>query len=382
MRVLPRIISYFTVLIISTSVTANPIPYPIPASMPLEDMYADLRKTDEGLEARFNGNYYFTLIPDDVTEMKYPLPPESREISVEMGFLPEYWEFSETAIPYIHELTIALEPIYWIPIDETYPTVVPFWPDIPMIAWGGPFPYKALVTTTYTHELPEVKNGYLFFYPLGTGKYDATYQKEAFAFLDIAMPANYRLEKLYMDETPYPYAETWEDAEGDETRKIISIYANEVYGGFTEDIIAFITKWDHLFNHHLHDDDFAEHDNDREAVRDKNNWPNQLKLQYDVEQCGTTEPPLLETNIKVIGKKIRIADSIYFNCCAEYIRMTMKTDGDKIIFREKAMEEAPCDCICYYPMQGVAGPFQSGSYQVELLDPHGRLILETSIEVK
>ena len=56
--------------------------------------------------------------------------------------------------------------------------------------------------------------------------------------------------------------------------------------------------------------------------------------------------------------------------------------GDRVIFREKAVEKDPCDCLCYFPMKGVAGPFSPGTYNVELIDPYGRTILEKEIEIE
>ncbi len=383
MRALLSLVSYLAVLIISTSVPANPIPYPFPAAMPLEDMYAYLSETDEsGLEVRFIGNYYFMWIPDDVTEMKYPLPPESSEISVDMGQLPDYWIFSEYKIPYIHELNIALEPLSWFYIDETYPTVLPRWPEIPMIAWDGPFPEKALLTVEYSHSLPKFRNGHLFFYALGTGKYDLTYQKGAFAFLDISMPAHLSMERLYLDKTPYPFAVTWEEDDDGETRKIVSVFAKGDFDGFTQDIIGYITDWKQKFDRDIDDSDVEELDIDHARVASGSSRQSQLLLRYEAEQCGTTEPPLLETSIRASGKKILVTDPIFFNCCAEYVRMTISLEYGVVVFREKAMEEAPCDCVCYYPMQGVAGPFKKGIYEVVLLDPHGELILYRQIEIK
>jgi len=56
--------------------------------------------------------------------------------------------------------------------------------------------------------------------------------------------------------------------------------------------------------------------------------------------------------------------------------MTILMNGNRVIFREKAMEKDPCDCNCYYPMKGLAGPFAPGTYQVELIDPYGKILLE------
>jgi hypothetical protein len=248
--------------------------------------------------------------------------------------------------------------------------------------------------------LRDFGDGYLFYYALGTGEY--TYQKQVFAFLDISMPAEWRMEQLYLDEMPYPFAMTSEENEDSETQKIVSIYAKVVWGGFTKDIIGHIVPGGKRFDQDSDEPDFEDLDVDHSAKArrfrgqserarrsrwqsaraGRSRWQSTPVLRYKVEQCGTTEQPLLATSISARGEKLLVSDPIFFNCCAEYVRMTMVANADKVVFREKAMEEAPCDCVCYYPMRGVAGPFEPGTYEVELLDPHGDLILRRDIEIQ
>jgi len=223
----------------ASAAQANPIPWPPPASMPLEDMYSVLYVNDAGrLSETYYGDYYFSKIPPEVYMMKYPLPPDCSGVSVVMGKLPEDWQFTPGMLPSIHEMIPPCDPREWFYIRELYPTVLPEWPGIPMIAWNQPFPEKALLRVKYQHDLLMRGRNYVYFYALGTGKYSPTYQKEAISFLDITMPASFNMDRLYLDKTPHAFAVT---TEGNKT--VVSIYAAAQFGPFTKDIIGLIRPW-------------------------------------------------------------------------------------------------------------------------------------------
>ena len=77
-----------------------------------------------------------------------------------------------------------------------------------------------------------------------------------------------------------------------------------------------------------------------------------------------------------------VSDRIVFNCCPEYVRMTILVKDRRVVFQEKAMQEYPCDCICSYPMKGRAGPFAPGTYRVALKNPYGKTLVEKEIEIQ
>lgn len=374
MRLLKQFICFFAVIGIAVSTWANPIPVPRPASMPLEDMYSYLDETDLGeLSETFIGNYYFSYIPEDVDQMKYPLPPESNDISVAMGKLPEDWDFTDDIFPFLHEMQVPMDPMKWFYIRELYPTVLPEWPGIPMIAWNGLFPKKAVLSIKYQHNLLKREQGYIYFYALGTGKYHQTYQKEALSFLDISMPIKYNMQRLFLDHTPFAFAETSEKDDSGTIQRIVSISATAQFGPFTKDIIGYIRP--RVISRAISFEDKTE----LEAK-----LPRQIRLSYKVEldECDTTGPSEIRPSVFALGRRMIVTDQIYFNCCPEYIRMTILVNENQVIFREKAMEKAPCDCFCYYPMKGTAGPFAPGTYQVEIINPFGKKILEKEIVIR
>ncbi|MGA1825970.1 MAG: hypothetical protein ACMUIP_15040 [bacterium] len=362
------------IIITAALVNANPIPYPLPANMPLEDMYSVIEETDRGgLKETFFGDYYFSYIPTDVYLMKYPVPPKSEDISVAMGRLPEDWWFSADIFPFIHQIRVHMDPMKWYDIRELYPTVLPEWPGIPMVAWNGPFPQKALLSVKYQHDLLKRRNNFIYFYALGTGKYFQTYQKEALAFLDITMPPKYNMHRLFLDWTSLPFAETYERDDMGIYHRVVSICATAQFGPFTHDIIGYIRRGRSESDANVEESDELEADLP---------LPPQITLRYAIQECGTTEPPEIKPNVVALGRKIIITDQIFFNCCPEYVRMTILVTENQVIFQEKAMEEAPCDCVCYYPMKGAAGPFAPGTYDVQLINPYGKKILEKELKIK
>ncbi|NQT21138.1 MAG: hypothetical protein HQ592_15630 [Planctomycetes bacterium] len=432
---------WMVVVLAAWSARANPIPVPLPASMPLEDMYSELLEIDgdTGLRDHFQGDYYFSYIPKDLYMMKYPVPPNPdgshiEDLRVSFGKLPDDWTFTPGSLPALHMLLPPVSPQPWYYIRELYPTVVPGWPGIPMLAWHGPinadatddiipppptFPPTALYRVNYEYNMRRWGRGWLYFYALGTGKYYSTYQKQAISFLDITMPKHLTMSRLSLDNTPHAFAVT---CEGDKT--VVSVYATAQFGPFTKDIIGVVVPWLvradtnydgstnildllHVRNHLGSDvsGDEAEdadingdgdvnildlllvrnHLGERAELVDECPAPMpgpQIRLRYRVKQCGTTQPPGIEPDVRPWGRRMIVTDQIHFNCCPEYVRMTILVGGNRVIFREKAIEKDPCDCLCYFPMKGVAGPFSPGTYNVELIDPYGRTILEKEIEIE
>ena len=164
--------------------SANPIPIPPPACMPLENMHIDIRPDGNGLEALFSGEFTFTYIPSDVTSMLFPMPPDAHNIQA-------YQDEGELG---------------WTWSGEEYPTVLPEMSTIPMIEWGGPFPEMgAILRVDYEHDLIERQEEFIFFYAVGTGKYFPTYEKTTTANFDILLPAGFAVRNVWLDKEPHEY---------------------------------------------------------------------------------------------------------------------------------------------------------------------------------
>jgi len=166
---------------------ANPIPWPPPASMPLENMTVAITETTQTLHAAFSGEFTFTYIPTDVAAMLFPVPPGTTGLAVWQGGAPKTWDWSTT---------------------QTYPTILPEMPTIPMIEWYGPFPEAGTIfRVDYEHDLiPRAGEEWIFFYANGTGKFFPTYQKTTTANFDIALPPGYGVNGVWWDTISLSYS--------------------------------------------------------------------------------------------------------------------------------------------------------------------------------
>ncbi len=173
------------ILATAASVLANPIPIPLPANMPLEEMRVVISAAPTGtLEADFSGDFTFTYIPQDVNSMLFPVPPDANNIRV--------WQ-DKVELP-------------WTWSNGLYPTVLPEWPMIPMFGWLGPFPVNgAVFRVEYKHNLIKRPDEFIFFYALGTGKYFPTYEKITTAYFDILLPKGFEVAGVWLDNAQHTY---------------------------------------------------------------------------------------------------------------------------------------------------------------------------------
>jgi hypothetical protein len=172
------------ILIATTLVPANPIPWPPPASMPLENMHIVIQPCGDGLHATFTGDFTFDYIPMDVFLMLFPVPPDANNIRVWQDNVDLSWTWS----------------------GQMYPTILPEMPTIPMIEWFGPFPTGgAVFRVDYEHDLIKRPEEFIFFYAVGTGKYFPTYEKTTTAYFDILLPEGFTVSGVWLDKIPHEY---------------------------------------------------------------------------------------------------------------------------------------------------------------------------------
>ena len=190
---------------------ANPIPWPLPANMPLEEVGVQIDPAADGLVASVHGDFTFDYIPADVEKMMFPVPPDASDIH---GFY-------------------AGSEFLWHWANDWYPTVLPETPWIPMIEWNGPFPKRGGVfTVTYRHRVIERPQEFVYFYAVGTGKYFPTYEKVTTANFDIALPPEFIVNGIWLDNTPVDSC-NWGITNGH-----LLLTLTSEFGPFTKDLIV------------------------------------------------------------------------------------------------------------------------------------------------
>jgi len=185
---------------------------------PLEEMTITI---GADMHVTFTGDFTFDYIPDGncfyepcpaVDKMQFPLPPiNASNIAVYQDGVPLPWSMS----------------------TDTYPTVLPEFPNLDMFEWSGPFPVDgAVFTVEYEHDIFTRESEWIFFYSLGTGKYFPTYDKITTALLDIYLPGGVRELEINLDEMPVdPSLYT---ISGNK----LSLTLTSEYGPFTKDLIV------------------------------------------------------------------------------------------------------------------------------------------------
>jgi len=96
---------------------------------------------------------------------------------------------------------------------------------------------------------------------------------------------------------------------------------------------------------------------------------------YNVEDCDQTlskaaqqslSTLTLRFSVEVAGSYIDFRDIINANCCLEKIELTMTLNGSLIKILETEYLTTPCFCLCDYPTDAKLGPFDDGTYTLEV----------------
>ena len=103
-------------------------------------------------------------------------------------------------------------------------------------------------------------------------------------------------------------------------------------------------------------------------------------ITYEVDNCipwepGSSmavEPNQTRFSVRVEGNNIHFEDLITANCCADRIELQMTVEGNLItIYEIEQLVGVPCPCICDYPVTATLGPFEEGTYLVEVIGING-----------
>jgi hypothetical protein len=75
-------------------------------------------------------------------------------------------------------------------------------------------------------------------------------------------------------------------------------------------------------------------------------------------------------SVWVEGRYIYFEDQMYANCCPEELSLDKELNGNEITLYEIGYGGF-CYCMCYFPVTATLGPFEDGTYTVEVYDNYG-----------
>jgi predicted outer membrane repeat protein len=110
---------------------------------------------------------------------------------------------------------------------------------------------------------------------------------------------------------------------------------------------------------------------------------------YQIGSCIPPEFGLFETGqmsqtrftVTVQGQYIFFEDMMRANCCPDELELLMTVEEDLITINEiEHLMGVPCPCICDYPITATLGPFEPGSYTLEVYQD-GYFIGSTTVTI-
>jgi hypothetical protein len=102
-------------------------------------------------------------------------------------------------------------------------------------------------------------------------------------------------------------------------------------------------------------------------------------MTFHVDDCNMAEglswTVAAESNeprfsVWVEGRYIHFEDQMYANCCMEELGLDKEINGNEITLYEIGYGSI-CPCMCYFPITATLGPFEDGTYTVEVYDNYG-----------
>jgi hypothetical protein len=120
-------------------------------------------------------------------------------------------------------------------------------------------------------------------------------------------------------------------------------------------------------------------------------WPGALAaepgIEYEISPCegmglsATGQMDETRFTVTVEGRYIHFEDMMTGNCCATELWLEMDVTGNIITIHERYYAEyPPCPCMCDYPVTATLGPFEPGTYTLEVYQ--GGFIGSTTVVIE
>lgn len=111
---------------------------------------------------------------------------------------------------------------------------------------------------------------------------------------------------------------------------------------------------------------------------------------YQIDDCDSgvsglsTEGQSEQTrfSVTVEGSYIHFKDTMVANCCPDELEVQMTVEDNLITINEIEYLSMPCTCICPYPVTATLGPFEPGTYTLEVYEDYGGFIGSTTVTIE
>ncbi|MHC4113508.1 MAG: hypothetical protein ACYSUY_20735 [Planctomycetota bacterium] len=105
-------------------------------------------------------------------------------------------------------------------------------------------------------------------------------------------------------------------------------------------------------------------------------------ITYQIDDCNRDAFELFASEqssqtrftVTIEGGYIHFEDMMVANCCPDELALEMTLEDDLIAIYETEYTPAPCWCICNYPVAATLGPFEPGTYTLEVYEDHSGFI--------
>jgi hypothetical protein len=112
-------------------------------------------------------------------------------------------------------------------------------------------------------------------------------------------------------------------------------------------------------------------------------------MTYQIGSCSSQVLGLSATELSeqtrftvtVDGQYIHFEDTMVANCCSDELGLEMTVEGELITIYETELTTTPCRCICDYAVSATLGPFQPGTYTLDVYEDWGGFIGSTTVTI-
>lgn len=118
--------------------------------------------------------------------------------------------------------------------------------------------------------------------------------------------------------------------------------------------------------------------NERDLAVIVNNWLEGIPgITVQIDECTvgavsmsalSPDSDELRFSVTVQGRYIHFEDMMAANCCPDELYLDMTVEDNLITIYENEHTTTPCMCLCDYPVTSTLGPFEPGTYVLEVYE--------------